>query len=226
MIEAVFLDAYGTLLDTGDGSVSATQAILAKHGCPLAPTEVYALWKRYHKEHILSLTSFIREEDVFVMDLKRLYAELGIPGYAQEDVQIMLATLGTRRAFPEAMEVVRTLRRRHRVYIASTSDSAPLHRDLARNGLAVDEVFTSESLQAYKPKREFYDRLLDAAAIQAENALFVGDSIEDDVSGPAAVGFRTVWVNRRKRSRPGCGCRPDHEIATLAELPLILQSAA
>ena len=46
MVKAVLLDAYGTLFDTGTGSVQAAQEILARNGREdLSPAEFYGQWK-------------------------------------------------------------------------------------------------------------------------------------------------------------------------------------
>jgi 2-haloalkanoic acid dehalogenase type II len=223
-LRAIVFDAYGTLIDTGDGSVRATGAILAKNGCDLDAGEVYARWKQYHRMHIESLATFVNEEAVFLLDLKRLYADYGIVGDPEEDVKIMLSTLGVRRLFPETLEVVGELRKRYQVFIASTSDTAPLESDLARSNLAVDGYFTSESLRIYKPAREFYIRVLSEIGHSADEVLFVGDSLQDDVWGPAGAGLKTVWVNRKSASIPAhTDVLPDHEIHDLRELLAVVR---
>jgi putative hydrolase of the HAD superfamily len=223
-LRAIIFDAYGTLIDTGDGSVRATRAILRKNGCDLDAGEVYARWKQYHRMRIESLATFVNEEAVFLLDLKRLYADYGIVGTPEDDVGIMLATLGVRRLFPETLDVVGELRKRYQVFIASTSDTAPLESDLARNGLAVDGYFTSESLRIYKPAREFYLRVLSEIGHSADEALFVGDSLRDDVWGPAGAGMRTVWVNRESGPiPPHTDILPNHEIHDLRELLAVIR---
>jgi len=223
-LKAIIFDAYGTLIDTKDGSVLATSAILRRNNSDLDAAEVYSRWKQYHRMHIESLATFVNEEAVFLLDLKRLYADYGIVGTPEEDVKIMLSTLGVRQLFPETLEVVGELRKRYRVFIASTSDTAPLESDLTRNGLAVDGYFTSESLQMHKPRREFYLRVLSEIGHSADEVLFVGDSLRDDVWGPAGAGLRTVWINRKSDfTRSDSDVAPDHEIHDLRELPAVVR---
>jgi phosphoglycolate phosphatase-like HAD superfamily hydrolase len=102
-ISTIAFDAYGTLIDTADGSVRATQQILLKHGCHLDPTEVYARWKTYHQQIISTLTTFTSEEAIFVEGLSQLYKDYNIFGHPHKDVHIMLATLGSRKLFPDTM---------------------------------------------------------------------------------------------------------------------------
>lgn len=216
MLKAVIFDVYGTLVSTGTGSVDAARAILLKNDrSDIDPKAFYARWKQLHRAH-MNEPAFVLEEEIFLRDLRALFAEYGVDGDADSDVRIMLDTLGRRSAFPETKAVLDALLPQTTVCIGSTTDTAPLLSDLARNGLTVHHVFTSESLRAYKPAPVFYEKILSALRLRPEEALFVGDSLGDDVLGPQSVGIRACWVDR-KNIGPG-SARPDHIVSDLAGL--------
>ena len=48
----IIFDAYGTLLSTGDGSVRATERILALQPRDIDARVFYSEWKKYHRTHI------------------------------------------------------------------------------------------------------------------------------------------------------------------------------
>lgn len=58
--------------------------------------------------------------------------------------------------------------------------------------------------------------ILSALGIRPQEALFVGDSLPNDVTGPQAAGIPACWVNRRGRT-PGAA-RPAYTVASLAGL--------
>ncbi len=200
MIKAIVFDVYGTLVSTGNGSVQAAKRILALNGSAISPTEFYADWKTYHRKHTDELSDFQTEETIFHSDLRALYAQYHLTRDADQDVQIMLNTLGNRSLFPETQEAIDALKKDFIVCIGSTTDTAPLLADLNRGGLSVDHIFTSEMLRVYKPQRRFYEQIADALALPAEEVLFVGDSLLDDVWGPKAIGMKTCWVNRKNQT--------------------------
>lgn len=219
--KAVLFDAYGTLLSTGTGSLDATRAILARNGrADISPENFYARWKTLHRAHIDGLSRFKPEEEIFLMDLLHLYREYGLPGDAAKDVHVMLDTLGKRHAFPETAAVLETLSQSYLLAVASTSDTAPLLADLERNHLHIAPVYTSERLMAYKPRPEFYQKILADLGVPASEALFVGDSLVDDVAGPQAVGMKACWVNRG--GKPSAGATPDYTVTDLTGLLTIL----
>lgn len=221
MIKAVVFDVYGTLISTGTGSVDAAQKILDLHGSAIPAKTFYADWKRYHREHMNLLTQFVTEETIFRWDLEKLYVQYDLPGTAAEDVGIMLNTLGNRMAFPESKEVVEQLKRSVTVCIGSTTDTEPLMRDLERAAIAVDHIFTSEDLQVYKPQKAFYETILAELFLPPEEVLFVGDSLTDDVYGPARAGMQTCWVNRK--GQPSPVPPPDYAVADLRGVLKLLQ---
>jgi len=221
LIKAIIFDAYGTLIDTGDGSIEATKLILNKNGYfDLDPKEFYSKWKWYHRQHIDSITTFINEAEIFLMDLKALYSEYNILGKPEEDVKIMLATLGVRVAFPETVPTINILRQKYQVVVGSTSDHETLLLDLKRNGIVVNGCFSSELLREYKPNNQFYERLLDRLNCKAHEVIFVGDSLVDDVQGPSSVGIKAIWVNRKKQVAEKI--KPYYVVSNLSELLDIL----
>ena len=90
MVKAVVFDAYGTLISTGTGSLDAAQRILDLYGSAIVAKTFYADWKKYHRQHIDSLTQFVPEETIFLWDLEKLYEQYGLEGNAAKDVRIML----------------------------------------------------------------------------------------------------------------------------------------
>ncbi len=218
MLKAILFDAYGTLISTGNGSVKAVEKILKLNKrADISAVDFYGDWKKYHREHINSLVGFVNEEAIFHICLKKLYEKYGLCRNADEDIKIMLDTLDKRVLFEETKEVIDALREKYTVCIASTTDTAPLMENLKHNDLAVDRVFTSESLRVYKPNPLFYTRILNELGLDAFEVLFVGDSVVDDVLGPKSVGIKSCLINRKNTAFSG-KIYPDFEISNLKEL--------
>lgn len=216
MLKALIFDAYGTLFNTGTGSVDAAGRILSKRGRDdISAKEFYSRWKQFHKMHMDADGEFLSEAEIYHLDLKKLYREYGIDGDADEDINIMLSLQGTRPAFAEAAEALETLHEKYMICIGSTTDTEPLMRDTRRSKIPVDRVFTSEMMKVYKPKPEFYLTILNSLDIKPEEALFVGDTPDNDVTGPQRVGMKACLINRKGIKYDVC---PDFVITDLREL--------
>jgi len=196
-IKVIFFDAYGTFLSTGTGSVDACRAILARKGRQdIPPEEFYARWKQLHRSG-MRRGVFRPEREIFAADLAALYEEYSVSGDPCQDVRLMLDSLLDRRAYPETAQVMAALGKKYRLMVASNTDTLPLMQNLEVNVLSFERVFTSEDLRCYKPAPEFYRTILSVAGVSADEALFAGDSPEEDVVAPTAAGMKAVFVDRR-----------------------------
>lgn len=220
----LIFDAYGTLLSTGTGSLDATEKILALQDKKIDAVEFYTEWKRLHRKHMdeCNAGEFLPESDIFAKDLQVLYEQYQIVRPHKQDVQIMLDSLNGRIVFSEVLEAVAKLREDYRVVIGSTTDTVPLLGNLEQNHLSVDKVYTSEMIKKYKPAKEFYQYILQCEKCTPDEAVFIGDSLLDDVEGPKSVGITAILVDRKKKFALSEGVKPDYVVNTIADIINIL----
>jgi 2-haloacid dehalogenase/putative hydrolase of the HAD superfamily len=88
------------------------------------------------------------------------------------------------------------------VCLVSDADRAEVEAVLARHGIVVDAVVTSEDVRAYKPRPEPFRAALAALGLSAAEVVHVGNSPVYDVAGAAALGIATGYVDRGGRGRP------------------------
>jgi putative hydrolase of the HAD superfamily len=91
-----------------------------------------------------------------------------------------------------------------------------LHRDLEQMGLAdrLDfSVFSSE-VGVRKPHPAIFERALEALAVEANRAVFVGDRLFEDVRGAGELGMTTVQALWFRADEHPDGREPDHRAFT------------
>lgn len=226
MKKAIIFDSYGTLISTGNGSVTAAGEILKKINVDMDAKDFYKKWKEFHKQQIMEIVNgkpFISEEKIFENDLKMLYEFYNLKGNYKEDVQIMLDTLGKRKVFEKTIEVLEKLSAKYKIYIGSTTDTEPLMQDIKNNNMKLDGVYTSEILEIYKPQKEFYTKILGNINMNSDEVVFVGDSMDDDILGPQSVGIYSVLIDRKNRYDDEKKKIPDAVIYDLRELEGVLE---
>ena len=76
---------------------------------------------------------------------------------------------------------------------------------------------------AGKPDPAIFCFALDKLGLEPGDVWHVGDSLAADVAGAKAAGLTAVWLNRHGAQRGPDDPRPDVEIASLAELPALLE---
>lgn len=107
-------------------------------------------------------------------------------------------------AFEDAAPALSAARGRGEQVMVVSNWDASLAEVLERVGLAqlLDRVITSADVGARKPAPAVFDAALAAAGVPGDEALHVGDSLEEDVQGARAAGIPALWLNRNGTAVP------------------------
>lgn len=91
-----------------------------------------------------------------------------------------------------------------------------LHRDLEQMGLAerLDFAVFSSEVGKRKPHPRIFRRALEALEVEAEEALFVGDRLLEDVRGASELGMKTVQALWFRADEHPDGAEPDFQAFT------------
>ena len=140
---------------------------------------------------------------------------------ARQHIQAALAGRHLFALYPDVPPTLRALRRAgYRLGIISNW-SPELVAFCADHGIgsAFELILASEAEGYAKPSPALFQRALTRAGADPEEAVHVGDSLEHDVLGAAAVGMAAVLVDRGGYYPPGIW-RPT--VSRLDELPVEL----
>jgi phosphoglycolate phosphatase len=128
------------------------------------------------------------------------------------------------QAFPGAYEIIAELQQRARIGICTNKPARIAGQVLAKCGLAslVDGLIGSDSGFGQKPDAGPVHALLHRLEALPSEALYVGDS-EPDVAAARAAGVKVAVVSFGYANRPAEQLGADAVVATLAELPRVIQ---
>ena len=114
--------------------------------------------------------------------------------------------------------------------VSNASDDGNVQRLLETTGLRpyFDIVITSDAVGYRKPGPLIFMAALSHFQAQPDEAVMIGDRLDADIIGANQLGIKSVWITRRVS--PGespeeitPAARPDAIVASLAELPGLLQ---
>lgn len=115
---------------------------------------------------------------------------------------------------------------RYRLALVSNFDHAPTaRRILTDHGIAscFATIVISDELGRRKPHAAIFEAALQRLGVRADEALFIGDSVGDDIVGAHNVGLPVVWFNVKGEPLPAGIAPPEHVIAQLNALPALLE---
>jgi putative hydrolase of the HAD superfamily len=124
-----------------------------------------------------------------------------------------------------AEEVLRKLHCKYKLAIVSNfAIPECVCKLLQAHGLDVffDAVVVSGAINKRKPSPEIFQKALEKLGVDAENTVFVGDTVDADIQGAKSVGMRTIFIERRAQKEIE-RVRPDQTIRSLSELSKALR---
>ncbi|MGB1748611.1 MAG: HAD family hydrolase [Dehalococcoidia bacterium] len=241
----VTLDLWQTLIFEADGSANSgvrrdlrterTVKGLAEHGFEVDPEAVKAQFTKLSVEITSGHDDGV---DRHFENWIRLLVDRLVPG-AEEKIGLeAIDAIGLEidRTFvvspPHFLDgthdVLRKLRDRGaRVGLISNTGltSQDMYREwFAETGVLdlFDNTTFSNEQAVSKPNPAIFEVCIDGLGTKSANTLHVGDNMHTDVAGAAKLGMSTVWVEGGTNSRVQNDVTPDYSVASILELPEIL----
>ncbi|MEM7306518.1 MAG: TIGR02253 family HAD-type hydrolase [Planctomycetota bacterium] len=85
-------------------------------------------------------------------------------------------------------------------------------------------IFISDQIGISKPNPKLYQTALRDLGLTPEEAMYVGDSPDHDITPPQSIGMTAVWAKRAaKYGLAGTDIEPNHTIESFVELERILR---
>ena len=83
-----------------------------------------------------------------------------------------------------------------------------------------DVIIVSATVNKRKPSPEIFEKALVKLDVTAENAVFVGDTVDADIEGAKNAGMKAIYIERRLQKESVC---PDQTIKNFGELPAAIE---
>ena len=88
----IIFDCYGTLINTGNGSIKAVEQILKNVGANIDATLFYAHWKK-NKRNMMNTSEFLNEKRLFELSLAETFSHYKIKADPAKEVEPMIQSL-------------------------------------------------------------------------------------------------------------------------------------
>lgn len=231
MIRAVLFDFGGTLYDYSCMAAAEAESLveLARQaGAEDEPRDILVAqrdaMRRVFRDYLPN--AFYMHRDLFRDAVTGMLRELGVEARADQlDAYRKTQWERHRRDFVLREGVVETLaelrRRKLHVGMVSNIDDDQLEHLLDVAGIAplFDSILSSEQAQSCKPHPLIYQIALKRAACEPEEALFVGDTLRQDIAGANQMGMQSALIwHREDREPPAEGVPPTHIIRAIPEV--------
>lgn len=218
--EVLTFDCYGTLIDWERGLTAALSPVLKAHNVQMDAEALLQLYAELEAEQ--ESCPYRRYRAILKDIVVRMGQRLGFtPSEAEQES--LPGSIRDWPPFPDTVEALERLKKRYKLAVISNIDDDLFEGSARQLGIPFDEDITAEQVGSYKPSPRNFEAAIERIGVPKEKILHVAQSLYHDVAPAKALGFSTVWVNRRK-GRPGFGAtpptnaQPDLEVPDLATL--------
>jgi putative hydrolase of the HAD superfamily len=204
--KAVFFDAGGTLFHPYPSVGEIYAEVAGRYGCQVRPAEVEKNFREIWlaKDAMTSSKTHSNEKiekEWWSQLVREVFSRLGeIPDFEGffEELYHVFADPGVWRLYPGTVEVLNRLKeQRCRLGIVSNWDSRlfGLVSGLGLEGY-FEFVLASAVFGFSKPHPKIFEEALRRMGVLPQEAVHIGDSLEDDVSGAVGAGLEAIFIDR------------------------------
>ena len=128
--------------------------------------------------------------------------------------------------YPDAASCLKTLSQKYKIGIIANQELGTKDR-LQQQGILqyIDLVIASAEEGIAKPDEKIFKIALKRAACKSDNAIMIGDRIDNDIIPAKNLGFHTIWIKQgfgQYWNITKEGETPDYTVCSLSELCDIL----
>ncbi len=232
-LKAVIFDVYNTLFNNGAASWMATfEDITQTQTLPVLAEELWITWRTFENQFRLTrntldgqgqLPAFKTYQQAWQEAFGYAFKELGVDGNPEQAAEMSVDALAKRNPYQDTFQLLEFVKNRWQSAVLTNADNRSLFPLLRYNELEFDSILTSEIAQSYKPDAKIFNNILDNLGVLPDEAVYIGDTLLDDIHGAKTAGIHAIWINRNKSDRDYWLLQPDNEIRSLNELAEILK---
>lgn len=210
-------DCYGTLVDWEAGVREVLADILSRkreHAGSISPEQIRHRWEGFQLHLIQGPYQPYR--DILKQSLAQTLASFDLP-YDPTDGNALVAAMPTWEPFPEVPESLKRMSGGCKLAIITNTDNDIIGRTVERLGAPFASITTAMDAGAYKPSLKPFRLALERLGVEPGDMLHIAFGFEYDIGPAKQLGFRTLWLNRKREPRPGATV-PDFTAGDLREV--------
>ncbi len=231
MLNAVLLDLGDTLVhmsrpwdDVFNDNIESLHDYLKKLGFRLDYQQFAETFIRIF-EDAASRADLYKVEipmaDIIAKTLRKSRLEvLGVDLIRNAEIEFFAPEVKAWQLYPDTVETLTNLRDEgfKMGLISNAKSDWAVRAILEKNDITkyFGSVVTSASLRIRKPRPEIFTRTLSDLAVKPSDTVFVGDSLEADISGARRVGMRSIHL-LRKPVEAAHQAEPEATVTSLTE---------
>jgi putative hydrolase of the HAD superfamily len=229
-LRAVLLDLGETLVrfsrpweDVSHEQIESAYKCLEDSGLPVDFLDFARTFVRVYDEAAARSNTFkveISMEEILTKSLSKFNVKAISRNFIETvSRQYFTPEIDAWQLYPDAVDTLTKLAEGFKLGLISNAKSDwMVHQILLKYDLQkfFDTVITSAALRIRKPRPDIFSKALNDLNVKAPESVFVGDSLEADISGARNVGMHSIFI-KRKTPEDSSFVSPEATVSSLKE---------
>ena len=215
-IKILTFDQYGTIVDMQKGLTEMVTPFLQGKRWGGNPNQFVTWWSRTHFEDSMIDSLIDRGHTTYRQIGQRAVSQVLSRAnieYTQSEVEWLVSGIEKLKPFPDILTNLKRLHQNYKLSILSNGDRDMLEAAKAYIRFNFNLTISVQEAGAFKPDQRTYSKAEEIISsnfkgIERSNILFVANHAFDCI-GAKAWGFRTAFIDRRRRSFGKSPHQPD-----------------
>lgn len=128
-------------------------------------------------------------------------------------------------SYEDSLVVLKELHGTLPIVLVTNGHTLMQRKKIDVSGIApyLDAVFIAQEVGTSKPHATIFEMALEAAGVEAQEALMVGDNPEKDIWGAKQLGIQTAWMRRPESGPPRFDPDADFVVQDMHEVQGLLE---
>lgn len=196
-IKAVFIDYTGTTVQENGKELQEVVERVCKNSDLHEPKSVIAMWWKLVKQYedTCYKENFLTEDEIVDRILKDLTQSIHLKDSLEELHQLLREFWIHSPLFPDVEDFF--IKCNVPIYIISNNGEFFIKKGMEEKGLKPAGIVSADSVLAFKPHREIFEKALEISGCAPEEVIHIGDSYESDAKGALEAGIKPVLIQRK-----------------------------
>ena len=196
--DTLTFDVVGTLIDFETGILDWFRPALRRYGVSKTDEDILATFAmvedKYQRE---------TPEKTFTDMLPLIYGDMALEWgmkFHDEDADGFRGSIRSWPPFPDTVDALKELGTRYRLVAVTNADAWALEHMSAAMEEPFEERITCDEVRINKPSPRVFEYVLEKlapAGIEKNDILHTAQSQYHDIAPASALGFATMWIERR-----------------------------
>jgi len=209
--DTLTFDVVGTLIDFETGILDWFRPTLRRYGVTKTDGEILTTFAAVEDKYQRTTP-----EKTFTKMLAFIYRDMASDWsieFHDEDAEGFRDSIRAWPPFPDTVEALKELGSLYRLVAVTNADAWALERMSANMGDPFEERITCDEVGVNKPSPRVFEYVLEKLApigVEKKDILHTAQSQYHDIAPATALGFATMWIERR-HGEGGFGATPRPE---------------